>query len=224
MTAILWQNPLSYPQKGRILHIDLSPPLQRATGTDLDKLADITAEAFSADPVNLWLFGRAEALYPVFRTLADAIYLNSGFCHIADDDGAAMWIESGLRKSQPLSFYARLLYVLWRHASPGALVRTQRASEAMSASHPTEPHLYLFTIGTRQSARGKGVGKKLMRAVTEVADGQGRACYLENSNPANTGFYLSHGFQPQSEIDLGPGAPPLVGMWRPPQSTMAPQI
>ena len=43
-------------------------------------------------------------------------------------------------------------------------------------------------------------------------------CYLENSNPANTGFYMSHGFERMKLFEPGSGAPALEAMWREPRT------
>jgi hypothetical protein len=48
--------------------------LRRADISDWPQLADITAEAFSEDPVNRWLFGSERAIKSAFRVLARDIY------------------------------------------------------------------------------------------------------------------------------------------------------
>src|SRR5690606_12687996 len=100
----------------------------------------------------------------------------------------------------------------------GAAMRGRTAAETMEREHPKTPHLYLFTVGTRKAARGKGLGKTLMAPVLEAADRKGLPCYLENSNPANTGFYRSRGFERMKLFEPGPGGPPLEAMWREPRS------
>ena len=77
-------------------------------------------------------------------------------------------------------------------------------------------HLYLFTIGTRKAARGKGLGKTILRPMLDAADRAGLPCYLENSNPANSGFYMSHGFERMKLFEVGEGSPQMEAMWRDP--------
>ena len=67
------------------------------------------------------------------------------------------------------------------------------------------------------TARGKGLGKQWMTPVTDAADRAGMPCYLENSNPANTGFYRSRVFERMKLFEPGPGAPPMEAMWREPR-------
>ncbi|MEM5517119.1 GNAT family N-acetyltransferase [Henriciella sp. AS95] len=65
--------------------------------------------------------------------------------------------------------------------------------EAIEKHHPKEPHVYLFTIGTCQAVRGKGLGKAMFPPVLAAADKAGLPVYPENSNLANHGFYSTHG-------------------------------
>src|SRR3546814_6205956 len=80
-------------------------------------------------------------------------------------------------------------------SSRAAAARIRRTTEAMERHHPQFPHAYLFTIGVRPAARGKGMGGKLFRPVLDACDRAGVPAYLENSNPDNTSFYRAQGFE-----------------------------
>ena len=197
--------------------IDLPAGMRAAGPRDWKQLGDIIAEAFAEDPVNLWIFGNAAAMPPVFSVLARHIYLPRGFCHLSGDAGATMWTPSSASLDLPLVPTLGLVSTLLGKASNGAVKRALGAGEAMKREHPAAPHLYLFAIGTRKATRGKGLGKTLMSPVLEAADRKGLPCYLENSNPANTGFYRSRGFERMKLFETGPGAPPMEAMWREPR-------
>jgi ribosomal protein S18 acetylase RimI-like enzyme len=64
---------------------------------------------------------------------------------------------------------------------------------------------YLVYIGTRPEARGKGFGRKLIENVTNKADIEGRACYLESSNVVNVGIYERLGFKQMKRVELEKG-------------------
>ncbi len=86
------------------------------------------------------------------------------------------------------------------------------------AAHPNYPHAYLFSIGVRRAAQGTGLGRKVIAPVLDACDRAGLPAYLENSNPANTGFYASCGFAPQGDpIHPEPDSPPLIPMVREPR-------
>ena len=61
---------------------------------------------------------------------------------------------------------------------------------------------YLVYIGTKESARGKGYARKLITHVTDMADREGRACYLESSNDVNPIIYGKMGFEVKRKIHL----------------------
>ena len=79
-------------------------------------------------------------------------------------------------------------------------------------------HAYLFSIAVRPGAQGKGLGRKLIAPVLAACDRLGVPAYLENSNPANAGFYGSLGFVVCGEIRPTPDAPALLPMVREPRS------
>lgn len=199
------------------MDIELPDPIRRADPGDWRKVADITAEAFAEDPVNNWLFGSQAAIRASFRALARDIYIREGFCHLAGDDGATMWLGPGQSGVMGAIATARFALAQLIHGSIGGLKRAMRAGEIMADHHPREPHCYLFTIGTRQSARGKGLGKTLLAPVLQACDAQAIPCYLENSYPDNHGFYAHHGFERKEIFACGEGGPPLEAMWREPQ-------
>jgi ribosomal protein S18 acetylase RimI-like enzyme len=201
-----------------MLDFELPEGMRAATRQDWRQVGAITAEAFAEDPVNLWIFGNTAAMAPVFRTLARSVYLPRGFCHLSGDTGATMWCHSSADRELPFLGLMGLVAAITTKGTRGAAKRGLTAAETMAKEHPKAPHLYLFTIGTRKAARGKGLGKTLMAPVLAAADRDGLPCYLENSNPANTGFYRSRGFEQIKVFAAGPGGPPLEAMWREPRS------
>lgn len=197
-----------------MLQLDLPPEIKPANLLDWRQLGDITAEAFAEDPVNRWIFGTQPAIRATFRLLARDVYLPRGICHMIGDDAATMWCMSNASRDIPFLTLLKLAWPLMRNGSKGTFGRAIKAGEIMDENHPTEPHLYLFTIGTRKAVRGKGLGKAILRPMLDAADRDGLPCYLENSNPANTGFYRSHGFERMKLFSIGEGSPPMEAMWR----------
>jgi ribosomal protein S18 acetylase RimI-like enzyme len=204
---------------GNDLEITLPDGMRAASRDDWRQVGAITAEAFAEDPVNLWIFGNTAPMAPVFSALARHVYLPRGICHISADTGATMWSHSSADRELPLLPTIGLVTALLGKGTKGAVKRALGASAAMQREHPKTPHLYLFTIGTRKAARGKGLGKALMAPMLAAGDRAGLPCYLENSNPANTGFYRSHGFERVKLFEPGPSAPPLEAMWREPRAS-----
>lgn len=202
------------------LKIALPSGIERAGPRDWRRLADITADAFRDDPVNRWLFGNPRAIQSAFRVLARNIYSRYGICHVAGNEGATMWVDHmSETPGDEFGLLAQMQFAIGQfiHGSKGSMTRAIKAGDLMQAHHPKEPHMYLFTIGTRPSARGTGLGKALFAPVLEACDRQGVACYLENSNPVNHSYYTMHGFETRETFACGEGGPVLEAMWRAPR-------
>lgn len=198
--------------------IELGRDLLRAGRSDARQVGEITADAFRDDPFNQWLLGTQPAIAGVFGALARHVYVPRGFSYRLGDEGAAMWMLPGGDGEPPLGALPALYWSVMMRARRGAKSRVDHAVTAMSAAHPAFPHAYLFTIGVRPHAQGKGLGRRLIAPVLEACDRLGLPAYLENSNPANCEFYGSCGFERAAMIDVEPGAPPLEAMLRRPRS------
>lgn len=201
------------------MHIDLGETLIAAAPGDGAIIGDITADAFRNDPFNRWIFGNFAAIEALFHAQAKRIYVPRGYCYRLGDEGACMWMLPGDDASFGLADYLAIGWSTLVRSGPGAVMRAVRTGNAMDANHPHFPHAYLFSIGVRPAAQGKGLGRKLIQPVLDACDRIGMPAYLENSNPANTGFYRSCGFEQSADaIHPEPGSPPLVPMLRQPRT------
>lgn len=130
-----------------------------------------------------------------------------------------MWMLPDQHANFGLTDYAVISWSTLIRSGPRAVVRAIKTGTAMDAQHPEFPHAYLFSIGVRPSAQGKGLGRKLIQPMLDACDREGVRAYLENSNPANTGFYNSCGFEQfGAPIQPEPESPPLVPMLREPHA------
>ena len=197
--------------------IELGEDMTHVDRSGAAHLAEITADAFRDDPFNRWLFGRYAGMAGVFAALARHVYTPRGFCYRLGDQGAAMWMLPGGDTEPPLRAYPALYRSVLLQSTWGARRRTDAAVAGMTRHHPTFPHAYLFTIGVRPSARGEGHGRRLIQPVLDACDRARLPAYLENSNPANCGFYGSCGFERLDMIEVAPEAPPLEAMLRQPR-------
>jgi GNAT superfamily N-acetyltransferase len=198
--------------------IDLGEHCRRAGRAEAKLLGAITADAFRNDPFNLWLFGNFAGISNLFHLQARSIYAPRGYCYTAGEDGACMWMLPGGDASFSTWDYVRFALPTAVLCGPGAVKRGIKTGEAMAARHPKFEHAYLFSIGVVSSAQGKGLGRTLIQPVLDACDNKSLPAYLENSNPDNTGFYISCGFAQMGEpIVVEPNAPPLVPMVREPR-------
>lgn len=198
---------------------DLPDDLTPCGPAQADRLADITADAFANDPFNLWVFGGPKGMRATFRTEARHLYTQYGACYTIGDEAGAMWMGPKGRKTLPGHILPGLIMDIARHSGFGAIRRAMQADKIMQQNKPREPYLYLFTIGVRPSAQGRGLGHRLLVPLLRSADEAGLPTYLESSNPANHDFYAGHGFKTKDWLYVRPDAPPLETMIREPNGT-----
>jgi len=198
------------------IDVDQSP-IRCAAPDDWPLVAEITGEAFAEDPVSQWVMGKPASIRSIFQIMARDIYAQRGLCYLAGDGGATMWLPPGEAGDMSTRTQLSLVWHLLRQTNLGALPRALEAGNRMEKHHPKERHMYLFTIGTRQTARGTGLGKALLSPILAACDRDGLPVYLENSNPINTGFYRSFGFESRGTFAVGDNGPIMEPMWRDPK-------
>jgi ribosomal protein S18 acetylase RimI-like enzyme len=177
-------------------------------------VGDIIADSFADDPVNLWIFRNALGMKGFYSLAARKLYLKKGYGHVADDDGCALWLPPGVRKHIPLWNSLDIAASMIRHSGAGSIRRGSEVDGGLEARHPTQPHHYLFAIGTRPAKQGKGIGGMLMAAGLKIADADNLPAYLESSKESNVSFYRRFGFEVIEKLVPAADAPPLWLMWR----------
>lgn len=195
-----------------------TPSVRQATLDDAKAVQNILSEAFTDDPVMTWLFGDPRVVRALFGPIGAEKYLRKGFGHIAGDDAAAaLWLGPNTVSKPGLMSMLRFLSAVIGAGRLSALPRAQAIADILEAHRPSEPHYYLHAVGVRSAAVGKGLGGAIIREGLKRADADNVHAYLENSNPRNTPLYERLGFQALRRLPLPDGAPPLLGMVRPPQ-------
>ncbi len=187
--------------------------IRQASQEDWREVAHITAEAFRDDPVINWTVCNNKSIPAVFRHLARDVYLKRGLCYLIEDQGATMWLTPEQSKELPALSMTGLALKVLGNAGPEALVRTLAMDKKMLRAKPKTPHMYLFSVGVLKSGRGKGLGRQLLKPMLDACAAAGLPVYLENSNPANHGFYTGLGFEVMGPSISPDKAPPLVPMW-----------
>jgi len=190
--------------------------VKRAEPDQAALVAEILAEAFSADPVGKWICGDPE--YPAWCwPLLVPLMVPTGELYLAADGlGAAIWIRPGVKLDIKLGL--RALWDFWRRFGLRSIIRFFRLMIPMERQHPKDPHYYLLAVGVRPEARGRGIGAALLEHVLRECDSQKVGAYIENSNRLNLSFYQRRGFEVRREITVGRNGPTLWLMYRDPAS------
>ena len=191
--------------------------VRKADESDIPDVVETLTESFFDDPIFSWwvpVEGRRKEILPAFFRLVTEAYLPAEEIY-RDGDGvaAAVWAPPGLATSEEEmeQFGAAVAEISAEY--------TDAAFEllgAMEAVHPSDPHFYLFFVGTRPPFQSRGIGSAVMRPVLDGCDRAGIPAYLEATCEENRRLYERHGF-----VDSGPpivvrNSPPMFPMWREP--------
>lgn len=186
---------------------------RKATADDLPELSRALAAAFHQDPIfNWWIPDgerRREILPRFFRVVAEANLPDGEVYTESDVVAGAVWSPPGADDAEEM--IPALAELSGEYAD-----RLFEVFELMDEKHPTEPHHYLFILGTRPEWQSRGIGSALMRPVLEVCDRDRLPAYLEATCEDNVRLYLRHGFEVTGSIPL-PDGPSLTPMWREPR-------
>ena len=133
--------------------------------------------------------------------------------------GVAVWLPPGafpLSTARQVRSLPRMIGVL--AAAPRAARRLLRYTSGIAALHPVQPCWYLEVVGVDPTARGLGIGARLVGPVLALADERDQPCYLETMTERNVAWYRSLGFEVrETEVRFVPGGPPNWTMIRHPK-------
>jgi GNAT superfamily N-acetyltransferase len=186
---------------------------RKATAESLPTVSATLALAFYDDPVVMWCIPegpRRRQILPGFFGAVAESYLNYDEIYDVDEGvSAAVWAPPGAEDDEHLAERIGEISAEYVDRIFGVL-------GLLEEKHPTDPHFYLFFLGTRREWQGRGIGSALMAPVLERCDREGVPGYLEATSERNKALYLRHGFEVTDEIRL-PDGPSLWPMWRTPR-------
>lgn len=186
--------------------------VRRASAGDVSALSATLAAAFFDDPVFAYCYPDATRRHQILDPWFDAVVTaNLAHEHVYTTDdaiGGAVWLPAGAQEDEHLA--DRLAEISGEDAD-----RLAGVFDLMEASHPQQPHHYLFLLATRPAWQSKGIGSQLLRPVLDACDRDVVPAYLEATSESNMRLYLRNGFETVGEIRL-PDGPSMWPMWREP--------
>jgi GNAT superfamily N-acetyltransferase len=189
--------------------------IHTATASDKQQIIDLLVLAFSADPLERWLWPDPRAYlthFPVFLSAFAASSFGSETVYYADGyAGAALWLPPNVHLDE-----APIVAALEQGVEQKKQADTFGILEQMSRYHPEEPHWYLALMGVDATRQGQGVGSTLLRHTLAACDSDRALAYLESTSPKNVPLYERHGFELLGTIQAG-ATPPMFPMLRRPR-------
>ena len=178
------------------------------TSKDLPWATDVLVEAFDGHPPGVQLFrepGAATKLrYFMERTCRYALMFGEG--HASEDkSGVALWLIPDATHMAPWRMFRAGMFSAPFHLGLrdfkafGAFAKHTDVAHRKAVS---EPHYYLFALGVRSEAQGRGVGSRLITDMLERASSEARPVYLETQSPENVSLYERLGFDVVSDAPI----------------------
>ena len=180
---------------------------------DLDRLAEVAADAYENYPLHNWLTnGKYDAkaskliMQISLKTMTEdaVIYADS-----EEINGFAAWLPFGFTGSKTLPFLANGGLSLILHSGPsiiGRLLTYETYAMNLKKEFTDNFDWYLYNLSIKKEAQGKGIASKLMHPMLEFCDAEKMVAYLETNKDSNVGLYRHYGFELKSE-ELIPKSP-----------------
>ena len=168
---------------------------------DLDRLAEVAADAYRDYPLHNWFTGgKYDALASKLimqislRTMTEdaIIYADS-----EEINGFAVWLPFGFEGSKTWPFLMNGGLRLILHSGLGIIGRLltyETYAMNLKKEFTDNYDWYLYNLSIKKDAQGKGIASKLMRPMLGFCDDERMVAYLETNKEANVGLYKHYGF------------------------------
>ena len=180
---------------------------------DLDRLAEVAADAYKDYPLHNWITkGKYD---PVASKLIMQISLRTMtedaviYADSEEINGFAVWLPFGFTGSKTVPFLLNGGLRLILHSGPGIIGRLltyETYAMNLKKEFTDNYDWYLYNLSIRKDAQGKGIASKLMRPMLKFCDDERMVAYLETNKGSNVSLYNHYGFNLMRE-ELIPKSP-----------------
>ena len=173
---------------------------------DLDRLADIAADAYQDYPLHNWFTGgkydkkASELIMQIsLKTMTEdaVIYADS-----EEMNGFAVWLPFGFTGSKTLPFLLNGGLELILHSGPGIIGRLltyENYAMNLKKQYTDNYDWYLYNLSIKKDAQGKGIASKLLRPMLQFCDDEKMVAYLETNKASNVDLYRHYNFELMKE-------------------------
>ena len=173
---------------------------------DLDRLAEVAADAYQDYPLHNWLTkGKYDAKASKLIMQISLKTMTKDAVIYADSEeinGFAAWLPFGFTGSKTLPFLMNGGLRLILHSGLGIIGRLLTyETYAMGLKKEFTDHFdwYLYNLSIKKEAQGKGLASKLMRPMLQFCDDEKMVAYLETNKEGNVSLYRHYGFELRKE-------------------------
>ena len=203
---------------------DFYHPLRK----DIPDAAGVMMNAFAHDP--LWIhffagFPYKQRLGSFLVPLSFCRRYGGLFSPSENLEGACAWLEGKWAEytlprmicSRSLRYGLQMGRDLSRRMEP----LFDASVKDMKENLKERDFIYLQMLGVARKHQGKGFGGRMLQALIDKGDREGRPVYLETETEENVAWYGKRGFEVMKKITLEPAGLPLWEMIREPAPPVA---
>ena len=173
---------------------------------DLDRLADVAADAYLDYPLHNWLtkgkYDKTASKLIMQITLKTMTKDAVIYADSEEMNGFAVWLPFGFTGSKTLPFLFSGGLKLILHSGLGIIGRLLTyETYAMNLKKEFTDHYdwYLYNLSVKKDAQGKGIASKLLRPMLGFCDDEKMVAYLETNKESNVSLYKHYGFELKRE-------------------------
>lgn len=173
-----------------------------ANESDIDRLADIAADAYSDYPLHMWFSGGqydAETTRLIIKASLKTMQRDALICVDSEEmNGFAVWMPPGFTGTKTLPFiFSGGIKLIFR-SGLGIIDRlTSYEKLAMRLKKEITDNCgwYLYNLTIRRASQGKGMASKLLLPMLNFCDSEDMVAYLETNKAQNVPLYEHYGFK-----------------------------
>jgi ribosomal protein S18 acetylase RimI-like enzyme len=184
----------------------------RVREEDKASALDTLVLAFSADPVERWMYPEPREYlthFPKFLSaFAGRAFAEKTVWSLDRSSAVALWLPPGTEPDGDA-----IVAVISESVAPAKHEDIYAVLDQMDKAHPRFSHWYLPWFGVDVALQGRGLGGELMENCLRILDEDHLPAYLETPNPRSIPFYERYGFESTGEAQSG-ACPPIAFMLR----------
>ena len=173
---------------------------------DLDRLAEVSADAYKDYPLHNWFTkGKYDEKASKLLMQISLKTMTKDAIIYADSEemnGFAAWLPFGFTGNKAIPFLKSGGLKLILHSGFGIISRLSAYEKyAMNLKKEFTDHYdwYLFNLSVKKDAQGKGIASKLLRPMLQFCDDEKMVAYLETNKESNVSLYNHYGFELKRE-------------------------
>lgn len=180
-----------------------------ATKSDIQKLADVSADAYYEYPLHEWFCNgkySEQVAKDIMKTTLLSVWKKCiVYADSPDINGFAVWMPPCYSGCKTIPYlFAGGLKVLFRHGVGLTSRMMYYENLAMRIKKEITNHQdwYAFNLSVKRSEQGKGIARKLFQPMMDFVESQHGICYLETNKASNVTLYQHFGFTLEKECKI----------------------